>query len=631
MSNIKVAVKFRPLIAREYVKDLKWVVDKDSIMSKDGTHSFLIGKVVKQLSSPGSKETSLLLDNVFESRIPTTKLYKLIAQPIVAKAMRGFNGTVFVYGQRSSGKTHSMVGARKHPGIVQLAIKDVFESVKSCDEYRVQIGYIEIYNDKVFDLLGEPNRELEIFEQEKATTNHKRITTQSDEEALKYFYLGNLSRSINERSSKDRSSRSHTIFQLNIESQVDEVVTKSNLYLVDLAGSEKPDPCAPNFHEDLKINKSLSLLGNLIESAASKKSFTNLIEGNLTKILAPAFIGKCAIAVVCCASPTDLHETYNTICFAQDLIATRKVKVPTTKMRSNKKNTRTGKAVELDSEERKFRSSSNEPSDYQALTTPKTVRKSSKRCASAMKKNETPKKFIKIWESDATMYFDMVQLDKLLSSDEENNDEAAEEAIKYQELLKQNEDKISDLTRQLTEAQQSNADVRKELDDLKENQKIHFTDNDAALKHAQNVIEMQREELSKREEEKLEMNYDHGLMIEQKNKVIENLESKLVKIKRQLIETEKETSDLQNERTDQDVRFNESNLQLSIIDLTNELPSTKLHDRFSVSVENASLEISDFMEKGNSVDPFSTKKGQTSKSRVAENSNISKFFSDLFL
>lgn len=300
-------------------------------------------------------------------------VYKNLAKPIISKALQGFNGTIFAYGQTSSGKTHTMVGNDEKPGIIVLAVRDIFKEIAAVNDrqFLVRIGYIEIYNDKIFDLLDNRKCGLNIFEVDgNVVINQKDLIASSEDEVLAYFNIGNKCKRILETSRNARSSRSHTIFRITIKSQSNgNDIKMSNLYLVDLAGSEKPDLKAPSFNEGLHINKSLLVLGKIIRELAKKNSNlkkVNFRESKLTRILSPALGGNSLTSVICTVSPAALEETHHTLSFAQ-----------------NAKNTKTYPTFNIAYKARKFmKKFQADTSSSSSLGSARSVKPSSKRLKS---------------------------------------------------------------------------------------------------------------------------------------------------------------------------------------------------------------------------------------------------------
>lgn len=145
-----------------------------------------------------------------------------------------------------------MVGSEKDPGVIPLAISDIFAEIKSAEDHRytVKISYFEIYNEKMFDLLSNENIDLKIYEKDgKVFTNSEQIDAHSEEEVLLIFQLGNDLKKLGETPNNNRSSRSHTIFKIIAESQNGDEIKVGMLDLVaKLAGGEKPDPSSDSFN-----------------------------------------------------------------------------------------------------------------------------------------------------------------------------------------------------------------------------------------------------------------------------------------------------------------------------------------------------------------------------------------------
>lgn len=326
-SLVKVAIKLRPKLENEASKELQWRSTPGKIKSINGKHSLAFGMLDIFIVMCYFNPIVLILftENIFDETTSTTSVYKSIAKPIVLKALDGFNGTVFAYGQTSSGKTHTMIGDATNHGIITLAVKDIFQQIDKIKdrEFLVKIGYIEIYNDKVFDLFDNRKTGLHVYElQGNILINQKEFVVSSEDEVFNHIQVGNKCKRIVETSTNERSSRSHTIFRITIRSQKaeDGHARVSNLYLVDLAGSEKPDLTSPTFIEGLHINKSLLVLGKIIRELAKKNSNlkqVNFRESKLTRILSPALGGNSLTAVICTVSPVALDESYHTLCFAQ--------------------------------------------------------------------------------------------------------------------------------------------------------------------------------------------------------------------------------------------------------------------------------------------------------------------------
>lgn len=182
---------------------------------------------------------------------------------LVENVIEGYNGTMFAYGQTGCGKTHTMMGAN-HPkgpefvpeedrGIIPKAIRHIFGFIDSADKqtkFLVRCSYLEIYNEKVLDLLSlsKSQEGLQIKEDPQKGTYVKDLTsviTKTVQDTEKALFAGLKGRKTGETAMNADSSRSHSIFTIYIETATDDPVTgkqkikAGKLNLVDLAGSER--------------------------------------------------------------------------------------------------------------------------------------------------------------------------------------------------------------------------------------------------------------------------------------------------------------------------------------------------------------------------------------------------------
>ncbi|KAG5683426.1 hypothetical protein PVAND_012708 [Polypedilum vanderplanki] len=267
-----------------------------------------------------------LVKNVFNESSTNQDVYKKLGQPIVKKCLDGYNGAILTYGQTNSGKSYTMFGSEDAKGVIELAIDDIFHEIDNCSDnksFNLSLSFIEIYNEKIFDLLVEKKHELKIFEsQGEAMTNQRQVAIKTKKEIHKILLNGNRNKHIASTAQNDQSSRSHTILSLNIESTNSLAEIKSSkLFLVDLAGSEKPDNAKASFNEGLHINKSLLALGKIIRQLTDKNvNVKNLRfrESVLTRLLSSCLGGNSHTSIICTANLLSLDETFYTICFARN-------------------------------------------------------------------------------------------------------------------------------------------------------------------------------------------------------------------------------------------------------------------------------------------------------------------------
>ncbi|CAG9558640.1 unnamed protein product [Danaus chrysippus] len=315
--NIKVVVKVRPLIKREIDQKLfyQWRINNNTLYQIDRR-----GKDVGP---------SFTFDKVYDTTTKTEDVYNDVVKNIVEAATRGFNGTIFAYGQTSSGKTYTMRGTNKVPGIIPLAVLNLFDTIKNIPDrdFVVRVSYIEIYNESLIDLLNLRNtvRIKKTHSGVKLFTTEK--VTVTPEEVLELMKKGNVNRHTGSTHMNKKSSRSHSIFQITIESRVHiegaeevDVVNVSLLNFVDLAGLERSGETGATglqFKEGTHINKSLSVLGLVFKQLSEDQNkHVNYRDSKLTRILQNSLGGNSKTSIICAVTPAAVKETISTLQFA---------------------------------------------------------------------------------------------------------------------------------------------------------------------------------------------------------------------------------------------------------------------------------------------------------------------------
>lgn len=313
---VAVTIRFRPLSTREMQKgdEVAWFPDGDTIVRSEFNH-----------------QTAYAFDRVFGPATTTRAVYDSAARLVVRGAMEGVNGTVFAYGVTSSGKTHTMHGDQKSPGIIPLAVKDVFSFIQDTPgrEYLLRVSYLEIYNEVINDLLNPSRQNLRIREDSQGTyvEGIKEEVVLSPAHALSLIAAGEEHRHVGSNNFNLVSSRSHTIFTLTIESSShsseadDEDVALSLLNLIDLAGSEssKTETTGIRRKEGSYINKSLLTLGTVIAKLSDgKPAHVPFRDSKLTRLLQSSLSGHGRVSLICTITPASSYfeETHNTLKFA---------------------------------------------------------------------------------------------------------------------------------------------------------------------------------------------------------------------------------------------------------------------------------------------------------------------------
>jgi len=338
-----VAIRMRPLNDNEGAKQRVWqVLPKNNAVFQTNRNGEPLDRI--------ANKTYFNYNKTFGEEVQTAKVYDDVAKPIVTSVVNGLNGTIFAYGQTSSGKTYTMQGSgsiedgsHAEGGIVHMAAKDIFSHIELHKDrtFLVRASFLEIYNEDVRDLLSNSTESLQIREDPRhgvfVQCNEEPVTT--FESLLNILFHGEKSRQVASTGMNERSSRSHTIFRVTIESyengdgdgesekendasRSDRAVLVSTLNLVDLAGSESvrhTGASGDRQKEGGMINQSLLTLSRVIQALGNpNQSHVMFRDSKLTRLLQPALSGNAKMAVICCATPSELYleETRSTLQFA---------------------------------------------------------------------------------------------------------------------------------------------------------------------------------------------------------------------------------------------------------------------------------------------------------------------------
>jgi len=237
---------------------------------------------------------------------------------------KGFNGTIFVYGQTGSGKTHTMQGPDIHDsvmkGIIPRMIETIFSFVEEASEtmeFLVKVSYIEIYMEKIRDLMAPNKMDLKIRENKDKSVYIEGVTEEyvtCADDVIRVMDTGSANRKVAATNMNDVSSRSHSIFVWNVEQKnlQNGTTMSGKLYLVDLAGSEKvgkTGATGQTLDEAKGINKSLSALGNVINALTDGKSkHVPYRDSKLTRLLQESLGGNSRTTLIINCSPSSYNE-----------------------------------------------------------------------------------------------------------------------------------------------------------------------------------------------------------------------------------------------------------------------------------------------------------------------------------
>ncbi|XP_059517403.1 centromere-associated protein E-like isoform X4 [Myotis daubentonii] len=317
---VAVCVRVRPLNSREEAlgetTQVYWKTGNNAVYQVDGSKSFNF-------------------DRVFDSNETTKDVYEEIAVPIIDSAIQGYNGTIFAYGQTASGKTFTMMGSGDYLGVIPRAIHDIFHKIEKFPdrEFLLRVSYMEIYNETITDLLCDTRKMKpliirEDFNRNVYVSDLTEEVVSTSEMALKWIRKGEKNRHYGITKMNQRSSRSHTIFRMILESRekgepsnCEGSVKVSHLNLVDLAGSERAAQTGAEgvrLKEGCNINRSLFILGQVIKKLSDGQvgGFINYRDSKLTRILQNSLGGNAKTRIICTITPVSFDETLSTLQFA---------------------------------------------------------------------------------------------------------------------------------------------------------------------------------------------------------------------------------------------------------------------------------------------------------------------------
>ncbi|XP_028326033.1 kinesin-like protein KIF13A isoform X3 [Gouania willdenowi] len=343
-SKVKVAVRVRPMNRREIELNTKCVVDMEDNQT-----------VLHPPPSNGKGENRkqakvFAFDHCFwsidESNAPKYAgqevVFKCLGEGILENAFQGYNACIFAYGQTGSGKSFSMMGNGELPGLIPRLCCSLFERVhieaNEAHSFKVEVSFMEIYNEKVRDLLDPKGsrqslkvREHKVLGPYVDGLSLLAVTSFEDIEVL--MSEGNKSRTVAATNMNEESSRSHAVFSIIVTQTLYDLQSGnsgekvSKMSLVDLAGSErvsKTGAAGERLKEGSNINKSLTTLGCVISALADqsagkgKAKFVPYRDSVLTWLLKDNLGGNSKTAMIATVSPAadNYEETLSTLRYA---------------------------------------------------------------------------------------------------------------------------------------------------------------------------------------------------------------------------------------------------------------------------------------------------------------------------
>ena len=343
--NIRVLLRVRPPLQRELDFGFRQALDQGPDPS---LVSIAVGNAKPQLFQ---------FDDVGWANFSQRDMFEKVGKPITEKCVRGYNGTIFAYGQTGSGKTFTIQGASDGPtqvshefrnlvsdpqGLMPRVFEYLFQLITSTEaasgntvKYLCQASFLEIYNDRIYDLLVADSDVMPIRENPDHSVyvdGLQEVAINCSEDALRVMVVGCANRTVGETVMNRESSRSHSVFSLTVSFSTTDretgitTVTSSRFNLVDLAGSERQSSsgaAGARLTEAANINQSLSALGNviisLVDVSLGKKRHVPYRDSKLTFFLRDSLGGNSLTYLVACVSPSSESalETLSTLNFAQ--------------------------------------------------------------------------------------------------------------------------------------------------------------------------------------------------------------------------------------------------------------------------------------------------------------------------
>lgn len=322
--TVKVIVRSRPLSSKEKERGNYSIINFDRSINQ-----------VEIIDVKTKLGKTFAYDSVFDDTFTQQQLYDESAYPLVQSTLQGYNSTIFAYGQTGCGKTYTMLGVPNDPalrGIIPNSFSQIFGRISEANTetvFLVRCSYIEIYNEEVRDLLNyDEKTKLELKEGKDKGIFVKNLSmhiVKSIGDIGAAMENGNNHRITKQTNMNEKSSRSHAIFTIYIETSVEQagrtLIKAGKLNLVDLAGSERQKKTGAEgdrLKEAIKINLSLSALGNVINALVEASQHVPYRDSKLTLLLQDSLGGNTKTLMIAVVSPADYNydESLSTLRYA---------------------------------------------------------------------------------------------------------------------------------------------------------------------------------------------------------------------------------------------------------------------------------------------------------------------------
>lgn len=281
-----------------------------------------------------TREKTYMFDVAFDYTATQEEVYRATTKDLIEGLISGYNATVFAYGPTGCGKTYTMLGTDKEPGIYVRTLNDLFKAIEETSDdmqYSVSMSYLEIYNEMIRDLLNPSSGFLDLRDDSKGEIQVAGITevsTINAREIMELLMKGNKQRTQEPTAANQTSSRSHAVLQVTVKQQsrcrdVLQEVRFARLFMIDLAGSERAAQTqnrGQRLKEGAHINRSLLALGNCINALSGKNGnkYVNYRDSKLTRLLKDSLGGNSRTVMIAHISPASMafEESRNTLTYA---------------------------------------------------------------------------------------------------------------------------------------------------------------------------------------------------------------------------------------------------------------------------------------------------------------------------
>ncbi|XP_050808306.1 kinesin-like protein KIF22 [Gopherus flavomarginatus] len=274
-------------------------------------------------------------DTFYGDQATQHDIYTGSVQPVLCHLLEGQNASVLAYGPTGAGKTHTMLGSPEQPGVIPRALRDVLQMTReaSCSpggeewDYSISMSYLEIYQEKVLDLLEPSQQDLPIREDRDRNILIPGLTERELRgfgDFERHFLPASRNRTVASTQLNDRSSRSHAVLLVRVARSQRAPPHRrrvAKLCLIDLAGSEdnrRTGNRGLRLKESGAINASLHVLSKVVDALNQGLSRVPYRDSKLTRLLQDSLGGSAHSVIIANVAPEQhfYFDTLSTLNFA---------------------------------------------------------------------------------------------------------------------------------------------------------------------------------------------------------------------------------------------------------------------------------------------------------------------------